>query len=448
MLGRGVGQGVGRAGVTRSYLPLPVPPLPVIERYVLRQMVGPLLATLAVALLLLLVERLIRLLDAVLAVHGPLRVVVEMVTFLVPHYLGMALPLGLFLAVLLTFGRLGREGELDGFHAAGISLFRLIVPVMIAALVTAVATFAVLGYLQPYARYAYRTAVFDVKNAAALALLEEGVFTKLEGATVLVGRISADRTQVENVFVHKEGAGQEDPGQEGAGSSVVITAPSGHTTGGRAPVVDLFHGVRMEVAAAGSALRTEAASTNVLVFESLRTPIGTDDTIVFRPRGKDERELTLGELWRGPPPADVEPSRVAAELHARLVRIAMVLALPMLAVPLGQGRNSKLQPYRLAAGLLVLVVYNEVVQVGEALTAAGRAGPLVALWVPFGCLVAGSLAAFVMAASGRSLRRPAWLDGGRSARAENARTGNARDGRPPDGPADGPAGAVAERGRQ
>jgi len=120
--------------------------LPVIDRYLLRQMAGPLLATLLVALLILLIERALRLLDTVLAARGSIRVLLEMLTYLVPHYLGLALPLSVFLAVLLTFSRLHRDHEMDALHAAGISLFRLARPVVISALLAVALSWSVFNY--------------------------------------------------------------------------------------------------------------------------------------------------------------------------------------------------------------------------------------------------------------------------------------------------------------
>lgn len=398
------------------------PLFPLIERYVLRQMVSPLLITLAVALLLLVVERLLRLLDLVLAVQGSLKVMVELLTFLVPHYMEMALPLGLFLAVLVTFDRFHRDRELDALHAAGVSPVRLMAAPMIAAMVVALLAFAVFGFLQPHGRYAYRAAIFDVKSASALALLQEGIFTVIEDAMVLVGELSADRGVVRKVFVHIE---EEDE------TSVVITAPQGRIVGahGPVPVVDLFHGIRMRVAAE-DVYRTTPASTSVLAFGSLRSAIGSNEASDFRPRGKDERELTLPQLWRraANPPVGAEPNPIVAELHGRLVRIATVLVLPVLAVAFGHARQARLQPFKFPAGMLVLVVYYQLVQAIETLVGSGHTGSF-ALWVPFACLVAGSLAAFTVTASGLPSRRLA-LAGGTSRDGTTPAGATPGDGRP------------------
>src|SRR3546814_8589865 len=80
-----------------------------------------------------------------------------------------------------------------------------------------------------------------------------------------------------------------------------------------------------------------------LAFREYRWPISRDSDWAYRPRGKDERELTLPELWeaRSAPPAGIRAAEVNAEYHARIVQILSVLFLPFLAMPLGLGRSEE-----------------------------------------------------------------------------------------------------------
>lgn len=77
-----------------------------IDLYVLRQTLKPLAIALVVALLVLLIERMLRLLDLVLGAQGPVKVVFEIMGYLVPNYISLALPLSLLLGVMLAFNKL------------------------------------------------------------------------------------------------------------------------------------------------------------------------------------------------------------------------------------------------------------------------------------------------------------------------------------------------------
>jgi lipopolysaccharide export system permease protein len=229
-----------------------------------------------------------------------------------------------------------------------------------------------------------------VKHAAVHAFLQEGVFTNVEGATVLVEDISDDRRSFRNVFVHKHTAD---------GDSRVIAAPYARLEHdpNRAPYVTFFLGTDMRVPV-DQAHSLEPAE--VLSFETFSAPVGDEGMAAFRSRGDDERELMLIELWRhrNASPAEIDPDDLAAELHGRLVRIASVAIVPLLAVPFALARKRTAQPLRIAAGVITLVAYNEMLQVGENLVEAGTVGPFLVLWLPFIVLSVGCFAAILVVA--------------------------------------------------
>ena len=63
-----------------------------IDAYVLRKTLGPLLACIAIALVAMLLERMLRLLDFMVDKGGPFYLVLKMLANLIPHYLGLAIP--------------------------------------------------------------------------------------------------------------------------------------------------------------------------------------------------------------------------------------------------------------------------------------------------------------------------------------------------------------------
>jgi lipopolysaccharide export system permease protein len=94
------------------------------DRYIFRLVMLPLLATLAIAASLLLLEKMLNLFDFVAAEGGPVSVVWRMLANLVPEYLSLGIPIGLLLGILLAFRRLATSSELDIFRAVGMSYFR------------------------------------------------------------------------------------------------------------------------------------------------------------------------------------------------------------------------------------------------------------------------------------------------------------------------------------
>lgn len=357
-----------------------------LDHYILRGLLRPLLTALVVALLVFMIERLLRLFDLILGASGPLKVVVEITAYLVPHYMSVALPLSFLIGLLIGYNQFSRDGELDALQAAGISRMRQIRAALIAAVVVTVIAAGILGYLKPYARYAFEAIIYTITNASIQSLVRAGVFAELGDTTLLVEQIRPDEAGFSKVFIYEGGDGER----------TVITASRGSLAQGpvdRPPILRLFDGVRLTLPARNQAApksSSDDGALGIVRFQELRTGFGPDELRVFRPRGKDERELTSTELWqrRDDPPPDAERSDMVAEFHSRLVRALSILFLPFLGFPLALGRRRSDRSTGIIVALLLLIGYDRVIDFGKNLTESAVVGPAVGVWLPFAAFAA------------------------------------------------------------
>ncbi|HYN38457.1 MAG TPA: LPS export ABC transporter permease LptF, partial [Rhodospirillales bacterium] len=365
------------------------------DLYVLRQTLKPLAVALLVAMLVLLIERVLRLLDLLLGAQGPLKLVLEIVAFLVPHYIALALPISLLIGVMVAFNRLSRDGEIDALQCAGVGLGRQCRAALLAAVGVAVITGATLGYLKPYGRYAYQAMVYTVGNAALQAFVQAGVFTQFGDITFLVHAFGKQAGSFAQVFVF----------QDDDDRSTAISARDGtltRSTEDGSPVLRLYDGVRLTRTEAARPSRASSdPPVGVLRFDQLRMVLGDGQAPVFRPRGADEREFNITELWqrRHAPPPGVRSSDMIAEFNVRLVRTVSVPFLPLFGIPLALGRRRSDRSWGIAAGLLILIVYNQVLDLGKNMAESGEISAFVGLWLPFIAFAAISLWLFRRAAT-------------------------------------------------
>lgn len=364
-----------------------------IDLYILRAILRPLGTALVVALMVFIIERLLRLVDLILGASGPLKVVFEIMAYLVPHYMSVALPLSFLIGLLITFNQLSRDGELDALQAAGISRFRQLRAALIAAVAMTVIAAVIIGYLKPYGRYAFQAIIYTITNASLQSLVRAGVFAELGDTTLLVEEIRPDVAGFGKVFIVEGGnaSGQAPTAVE----RTVITANQGRLAQGafdEPPVLRLFDGVRMTLPAdkAASAASADGGAFGIVRFEELRTGLGGDELRVFRPRGKDEREMTMAELWRSRdnPPSDVRVSDIEAELHVRVVRSLSILFLPLLAFPLALGRRRSDRSTGIVIALVVMIAYDRILDLGKNLAESGEVSVGLGLWLPFAVFTA------------------------------------------------------------
>jgi len=342
-----------------------------IDLYILKKTSLPLAAAVSVALVAMLLEKLVHVLDLVVNKGGPFTLLLEILADLIPPYLGLALPAALFAGVLLAAMRLSGGSELDAMQASRIGLARLMLPIMAVALVTMIGGFVIFGVLQPRAFFSYRSLVYLVTNTVWDATLLRGdFFTGFGGRTILVDDISGTDRKLSGVFIYEP---------EPDGGTATISALSGtvfRSVDSPGHILHLVHGMRLHVGANGHA--------QVVQFEEFDLPLDPDVApALLAGRGGNIRELALSELWQPDPTVKFSAAKINAELNGRLVRIASFLFMPALAFPLGMGSRRSRRGTRVIIGTVLLVFYNHILQFGGALAASGHLSPLVTLWLPF-----------------------------------------------------------------
>ena len=343
----------------------------------------PLVVAMGIGLLVLLSERLVRLLDVTLGKKNSIAVIFELLGYLVPHYLELAIPAALFLGLLFGFNRMSKDSEIDAFLAGGVGLHRLAQPVIALALALAIISVFIFGWVQAHTRYAYRALLFTVKNVEVFYLAEEGVFMQAGPRTFILDKLERGNNSFERIFLF------DDRGRFG---SETVTAEKGsliEQEGDPRPVLRLHDGHRLKLSGKpGLTKNGELPSSTSGTFEQIDTPLGKIAGTTFRNRGEDARELTLPELMavlRGAP--HKEPMKaIRAEFHKRLVSAGTILLLPFLALPFAMGTRRGQRAYRFAVALVILVAYHEIIEQGAVATKINGTSPFLTMWLPFACL--------------------------------------------------------------
>ncbi len=362
------------------------------DRYILSQVTKPLLIAIAIGLMLLLSERLVRLLEITLGQTEAFSLVFEMLSYLVPHYMGLALPGAFFIGLMFGFNRLSKDGEIDAFMASGVSLLRLARPMLALSLVFMMLAFLVFGYFQPYTRYAYRMLVHSVENTSVYYLAEEGIFMHIGKRTFSLDQVSREKQNFDHIFVFSD---------RGAKGHNTTTAKSGRMIERgvyELPVLRLSDGLIMRVKPPKKGEKAKPAE--VTFYDRVDSLLGKERGPVRRARGKDQRELTLFELWQrmDTPPPKTTREELVAELNDRVMRILIILILPILAIPFAMRRRRGYRSYRFATAVVLLIVFNEVLQNGKRAVALGNMSPLIGQWIPITLFAAFSIWSFYRAA--------------------------------------------------
>lgn len=355
--------------------------IPIIERYVIRQVSIPLLTALGAGLSVLCAERIVQVLDITLGNRNSFGVVLELLAYWMPHYIGLAAPVALYLGLLFGFNKMSKDSELDAFLAAGVGLGRLTRPVCMISVVLAVNAALMFGWIQPYSLYAYRATVYTLANVDVFYLAEEGVFMQTGKRTFILDKLERRDNSFQRIFMY------DDNGKKG---SETITALNGRLVDDPAnsrPVLRLDDGHRMEMKSKDATASTATLEAPVVGdFKSADVALGELSKEVYRPRGRNERELTLTELYTQLQREDLSDGRkrkMEAQFHIRLALVSLVLILPFLALPYAIGSRRGNRAYRFAVALILLVAFHEVLQQGHLITRVSGTSVWWTIWTPF-----------------------------------------------------------------
>lgn len=347
-----------------------------LDRYVIRCVLVRFAQALAVLLIVLSLERLLRLMDIAAAYEVSFFWVLKMLFYLLPHYLGLAIPASLFISVILAVRSLHENSELAVLQSSGIALRLLYKPALFLALPIVLLMLVLVSLAQPYARYAYRDEVHGIMADNPLAGLRPGEFLEIEDdAVIRAGRIlSNGQLVLEDVFIFNK--------SDGSGTDIAISAPSavlGANANTGAPMLTLYDGNMVRD-------NREKNRVSKLAFESYPWLLPGPIDEPYGPRGQDQREMNLSELLRGGVAevlSETTRPQQMAEFHARLVKVCTSLFLILWAVPLalvGSGRTGR--AVGVVLGVALFVLYEKVLGVGEAFAAGGVVSPWASLWGP------------------------------------------------------------------
>jgi lipopolysaccharide export system permease protein len=334
----------------------------------------PLLATLAIAASLLLLEKMLNLFDFVAAEGGPVSVVWRMLANLMPEYLSLGIPIGLLLGILLAFRRLATSSELDIFRAVGMSYFRLLrVPFMLAIALAAV-NFAIVGFIQPSSRYLYEELRFELRSGAFGAKVRVGEFNNVgKNLTVRIDESRNNGNALSGLFVFA---------QSNSGQTIAVTAEQGQFLRTDDPDTILL---RLEK---GTLIHDAPSykSPRVLSFTSHDIPIPLPKIENFRTRGGKDREYLITELVQiglDAQKPELDRNRAWANFHFRLVEVAMMLLLPLLALALAIPPKRSTSALGVFLSIVMVVTYHKINEYAEGIGGMGIVHPFIALWLPF-----------------------------------------------------------------
>ncbi len=330
----------------------------IFTRYLSKEVLKSQIAILLILLLIFFSQQLVRILGSATNGKVPTDLVFSLLGLGIPTMIQLILPLSLFMALLLTLGKLYADSEITVMRACGVGQSALVKVALLLALFTA--SFAAYNtfYLAPLSLQKQEKILEDAKANPTMSLLAAGQFVNIGNTMLFIDRIK-DKT-LQDVYIFQPANNKNSkPSVSFAKQGVIRALPNGD-----------------QILALGNAERNEgsAGSANFTITHFDHYEAYATHKAIRANSVTDEEMMTLPELFATP------SATAQAEWQWRLTLILSVPIMALVAIGLcrvnpRQGRFAKILP-----ALLLYLIYF---LLESSLKSAGEAAKLnVQLWMP------------------------------------------------------------------
>ncbi len=368
---------------------------PTLRRYFLREVAVPFLLGIAVFTFILLTARMLKLVELVVNRSVPVLEIAKLFAYILPTFLEVTVPMALLLAVLLCFSRLSADSEVVALKTSGVSLYQMVVPVGVFALLVTLVALLLAVYARPWGNSNLKASLYEIAKTRASAGLRERVFNDdFAGLVIYVEHIEPPGDRLEGILI----ADARDPNQRNT-----VLAKDGFLVGNEeahSVTLRLLDGsIHTFLPGEKSYHKTDFTTYDV----SLNLAVALAR---FSQREKDAQEMTLSELRR----AIADRSAAGRPINAELVELHRKFSLPfaclvftLVGVPLGMQPARAVRSRSFSISLALIFVYYLLLTAGEALAEKGRLPAIIALWIPNAVFATLGTSLFVAAAREQSL---------------------------------------------
>lgn len=176
----------------------------ILWRYILKEHVGPFIFAFSVITLVFLLNLIFRELGRILSRGLGARLVFEFFFLNMAWIVALAVPMAVLVATLMAFGRLSGDNEIVAMKASGISILRILFPVLVVSLFLSAFLIWFNNNVLPDFNHRARLLASDIARKRPTISLEPGViYRDLPGYSILVRKIRevTDTSYVQNVFI-------------------------------------------------------------------------------------------------------------------------------------------------------------------------------------------------------------------------------------------------------
>lgn len=205
-----------------------------------RSFLGPFVLTFFLVIVIFIMQFVWKYVDDIMGKGIEWYYIAELIILKSANLVSLALPLAILLSSTMTMGTLAEHYELATLKSAGLSLFRIIRPLITFVLLAAVFSLLFNNYVTPTAEIKFKQILWDIVQKKPMMELKDGVFyNDLTGYSIRVKQKNEETGELFDVLIY-------DHRVKAKGNRTVIRAERGRTLkspSGKYMFLELYNGV-------------------------------------------------------------------------------------------------------------------------------------------------------------------------------------------------------------
>ncbi len=174
-----------------------------LDSFIIKSYIGPLVLTFFIALFILVMQFLWKYVDELVGKGLEWYVIARLLFYASSTFVPLALPLAILLSSLMTFGNFGENYELVAMKAAGISLRRIMQPLIILSVVISMLAFLFSNNVLPIANLKFHSLLYDVRQQKLALNIKAGIFYNgIDGYTIRISEKDDDKNIIRDVMIY------------------------------------------------------------------------------------------------------------------------------------------------------------------------------------------------------------------------------------------------------
>ena len=201
-----------------------------LDKYLLKSYLGPMVLTFSIAVFVLLLQFLWKKIEQLVGKGLEASVIFEMIAYACATLVPMALPLSILLASIMTMGNLGEKYELVAMKSSGLSLWRILRPLIVLSLCFCVMAFVFSNNVIPSATNNLRLISYEIKTKKPALNIKPGQFySEIDNYTIKIGEKDESGRYLKDIIIYDHSKDLGNNNVNIADSGQMYTSKDGNT---------------------------------------------------------------------------------------------------------------------------------------------------------------------------------------------------------------------------